>query len=449
MLVLIDFISIGSAILLIILLRSSVSLSVLLHQSMFVLFVMVGQMSYRISSDTQYDTLVYLVTSVVCLIYLFILSMLSIIANKGRRQNERFIDICKRLNDSAWIFPIAAWVLIQILLILKYGISSLYLFQHQDPTNSSMTYLDQSASSLTALLGYGAIVVFIVKAITIQGFITNKANAAIALSFALPNFVLGASALGARRFLLSLLLLAAVLIVRKFNLLRLLRRHFLSVLLLIALPLLGSWYFQHIRNNLADKEVVYLVTSNSVVDQLKGVGNFLVPTESSDLAAEYFRSTPFGLLSDGMQGLLENRIIISGEIVWNSIQVTIPRIVFETKPDEMTDELIAREFGIPFNPLTDDLSSSVLAIGIADFGWIGIPLAAVFMFLTISLVERLAVRQGYRILSIPFLGAWFIIIFGVEASLVQELATIRDAVTEFVVLWVIGIFWQYRRVSAR
>ena len=84
MLTLIDITTIGFSLLLIVSLRSSFSLGVLLHQSMFVLFVMVGQMSYRISSDAQYDTLLYIVTNVVCFVYLFILSMLSLISNKGR-----------------------------------------------------------------------------------------------------------------------------------------------------------------------------------------------------------------------------------------------------------------------------------------------------------------------------------------------------------------------------
>ena len=79
MLSLIDLISIGLAVLLVISLNSSVRLGVLLHQIMFILFVMVGQISYRISSDTQYDITLYIVTSLVCVTYLFMLSMLSLL----------------------------------------------------------------------------------------------------------------------------------------------------------------------------------------------------------------------------------------------------------------------------------------------------------------------------------------------------------------------------------
>jgi hypothetical protein len=441
MLTLIEITTIGFSLLLIVSLRSSVSLGVLLHQSMFVLFVMVGQMSYRISSDAQYDTLLYIVTNVVCFVYLFILSMLSIISNKGRSNSVQIIDICKRLNDRSWTFPIATWLLIQILLIYKYGISSLYLFRYEDLAQSGLTYFDQSASTLSALLGYGAIVIFIVKSVTIQQFVSSKTNIAIALAFVIPNFILGGSGMGARRFMLSLLLLFAVLIIRKSNLLH---KYFLKVLVLVALSLLGSWYFQNIRNNAGSFEVVNLVSSESVIDQLKGIGKFLAPTESPDVVTDYFRSTPFDLVSQAMSQLLENRISVSGDIAWNSIQVIVPRIFFETKPDEMTDDLIASELGIPFNPLTDDLPASVLAITIADFGWSGIPLAAIISFLSIALIEWLVVRQGYRILSIPFFGAWFSIVFGVETSLVQVFAIIRDAVTVFMVLWVIYTFWRYR-----
>ena len=163
----------------------------------------------------------------------------------------------------------------------------------------------------------------------------------------------------------------------------------------------------------------------------------------------YFRSTPFDLVSEAISQLLENRISISGDIAWNSIQVIVPRIFFETKPDEMTDDLIASKLGIPFNPLTDDLPASVLAITIADFGWSGIPLAAIISFLSIALIEWLVTRQGYRILSIPFFGAWFSIVFGVETSLVQVFAIIRDALTVFMILWVICTFWRYRWVGQR
>ena len=449
MLSLIDLISIGLAVLLVISLNSSVRLGVLLHQIMFILFVMVGQMSYRISSDTQYDITLYIVTSLVCVTYLFILSMLSLLANKRRSRNARFIDICRQLGDKAWTFPIAAWFLFQVLLIYKYGISSLYLFRYVDPNQSSLTYLNQSALTLTTLLGYGAIVVFVVKAITVKQFVSNKTNIAIALAFVVPNFILGGSGMGARRFMLSLLLLAALLIIRKSNAFLLFHKRSLKVIALVALSLIGSWYFQNIRNNSWNVEVVQLISSDSVIEQLQGVGKFLVPTESPEVEADYFRKTPFGLLYDAMSRLVENNVTISGGVVWNSIQVIIPRIIFKSKPDEMTDELIASELRIPFDPLTEDLSSSVLAIGIADFGWIGIPLAAIISYMSISFLEWLVVLQGYRILSIPFLGAWFSIVFGVETSLFQVLATIRDAVTGFMVLWVIGMFWRYRWVVSR
>jgi hypothetical protein len=292
-------------------------------------------------------------------------------------------------------------------------------------------------------------VVFVVKAVTVQQFISSKTNITIALAFVIPNFILGGSGMGARRFMLSLLLLAALLIIRKSNAFLLLHRDALKVIALVGLSLIGSWYFQNIRNNSGDPEVAQLISSDSVIEQFQGVGKFLVPTGSPEVEAEYFRKTPFGLLYDAMSQLVENNIAISGGVVWNSIQVIIPRIVFRSKPDEMTDELIASELRIPFDSLKDDLSSSVLAIGIADFGWIGIPMAAIISYMSISLLEWLVVRQRYRILSIPFLGAWFSIVFGVETSLVQVLATIRDAATGFIVLWVIGMSWRYMRVASR
>ena len=449
MLSLIDLIAIGLAVLLVISLSSSVRLGVLLHQIMFILFVMVGQMSYRISSDTQYDMTLYIVTSIVCVTYLFMLSMLSLPAVKGRSCNLMFVDICRRLGDKAWTFPITAWFVFQILLVYKYGISSLYLFRYQDPTQSSLTYLDQSVLTLTTLLGYGAIVVFVVKAVTVEQFVSKKTNIAIALAFVMPNFILGGSEMGARRFMLSLLLLAALFIIRKSNAFFLFHKHSLKVVALVAFSLIGSWYFQNIRNNFGNLEVAQLISSDSVIEQFQGVGKFLVPTESPEMVTVYFRKTPFDLLYDAMSQLVENNVTISGGVVWNSVQVVIPRIIYKSKPDEMTDELIASELRIPFDPLTQDLSSSVLAIGIADFGWIGIPLAAIISYMSISFLEWLVVRQGCRILSIPFFGAWFSIVFGVETSLFQVLATIRDAATLFVVLWVIGMFWRYIWVAPR
>ncbi|MFQ5644133.1 MAG: hypothetical protein ACE5FQ_10625, partial [Thiogranum sp.] len=445
----IDFISIGLAALLVISLNSSVRLGVLLHQIMFILFVMVGQMSYRISSGTQYDITLYIVTCLVCVAYLFMLSMLSLLAYKRRRCNAGLVDACRQLGDKAWTLPIAIWFLFQVLLIYKYGISSLYLFRYADPNQSGLTYLNQSVLTLTTLLGYGAIVVFVVKSVTVKQFVSNKANIAIALAFIVPNFILGGSGMGARRFMLSLLLLAALLIIRKSSAFLILHKQFLKVILLVVLSFIGSWYFQNIRNNSGSFEVAQLISSDSVIEQLQGVGKFLIPAESPEVEADYFRKTPFGLLYDAMSRLVENNLTASGRVVWNSIQVVMPRIIFKSKPDEMTDELIASELRIPFDPLADDLSSSVLAIGIVDFGWIGIPMAAIISYISISLLEWLVVRQGYRILSIPFLGAWFSIVFGVETSLVQVLATIRDAVTAFMVLWIIGMFLRYRWVVPR
>ena len=249
--------------------------------------------------------------------------------------------------------------------------------------------------------------------------------------------------------MLSLLLLAGVLIIRKSKSVVLFHKHSLMMLVLVALSLLGSWYFQNIRNNSGQLDVMRLISSESVIDQLNGVGKFLVPADSPDMEADYFRKTPFGLLYDATSQLAENNIAISGGVVWNSIQVIVPRMFFDSKPDEMTDEIIAGELRIPFNPLTDDLSSSVLAIGIADFGWIGIPLAALISYFSISLLEWLVVREGYRVLSIPFIGAWFSVVFGAETSLVQILASIRDAASVFVVLWLIGMFWRHRRIMPR
>jgi len=64
--------------------------------------------------------------------------------------------------------------------------------------------------------------------------------------------------------------------------------------------------------------------------------------------------------------------------------------MYGSKPDEMTDELLASKLRIPFDLLTDDLSSSILAIVIAC--------------MSIAFLEWLVLRQGYGILCVPFWG---------------------------------------------
>ena len=180
---------------------------------------------------------------------------------------------------------------------------------------------------------------------------------------------------------------------------------------------------------------------------MEGVGKFLIPVDSPEAEVTFFRGTTFSLIYDSTTQLLEDRISFSGNLVWHSIQVIVPRIFYEDKPDEMTDELIAKQLRISFDPGIDDLSTSVLAIGIADFGWVGIPFSACIVYLTISLFEYVLVQRRGGALSIPFLGAWFVIIFGVETSLVGFLGFIRDAAIAFIMLWIVdkGISWRRGR----
>lgn len=415
--------------------RTGVSWGVLLHQIMFVLFVYVVHVLHQLSSESAYDLPVYIISCAVVVVYIYGIFVASLVVNNTIKYNRNFFDFCINLPDWKWVSAIFAWCFFQAILVAKYGFENLYGFHTylSHGRDVEISYIDRSLNGLLSILSSGAFVVFVIKIVSHSKFEFRRVCYAAALLFFIPNFAFGASAIGARRFVLATALLGSLIyIISHAGVFRLGQAAKIAkVFGVVVLSIFLSSYFQAIRQNASNPEIAFLLTEPALEKKLEGAGRFLVPNFDAESDLNMFRGTPFDLIYDAVNGILDGKIQVTGDVTVHSLLVSIPSAIFPSKPVDETDLLISQMVGIPFT----DLSTSILGIYLVDFGWLGLPISICFSLIIIQLLFWYSSRFSKSILSLPFVGGWFYVVFGVETSLVGVLATLRDSFLCFGLLW--------------
>lgn len=435
--------------------RLGVGIGATLHSIIFVLLVPGLQMMWRAESETQYEVAVYVAAHLVAVTYL-VLFNLGVLWLRGSRVSDYpLVVTIVTIKDSLWHGTLVLWIAWQAYLIGKYGIVNLYVFKAYSAgagTGYDLTYFDQVASSMLTTLALGAVLVYLTKLVSIRGYRFGFVRLTLVGVFLCTFLVFGGATLGVRRTVLFLALFALIVhvVLRRGHMFHWFRQKWRHVFLAVISVWTFAIYYQKIRVNFDDPEIAGLILSGSPREQFVGAMRYAIPQAEPPAgeSAAMLRLGPFDLI----YGLVETDQTLWGDLLWLSIQTVVPRLVMPNKPDVNVDEMIADRLGVvpPGDYLVPDLSTSVLAVFIADFGYGGVILAAGLMAVALVLLTRVIPRAKHHpLVLLGVLAMWFQQAANVEGDIVAVLAGLRDVL--LLVLIVLPLDWVIRaaKLAAR
>jgi len=418
---------------------------VIVHMAFFIVFVETLHLAGLFKGNHQnYDIVYYLLAHLSIFLYLviFVLSMLCLKGLRLLPPQERFFKSATHIKDSWLIAAFFGWLLIKAYLVTKYGVSAFSLFKQMAGKDIILHY---TAWWETPLEGYlrafamGASVVYVVKAVSVRGY--WKGHWAVSLAFVLfvsINVGTHSSIIGPRRFMLMLVLIGLVTAAWREG--KQTTRYLLTRwhrVLIAGLMLFGlAAYYQSIRNNFFQPEIANKLLSGNLVTFASGIGQGMVPISKRERVskdAKMFRSGPLEAIYLVIERRNEESLGTGGDITANALRMITPRIITaKNKEDINADDFLEKDMSItPAGPyLVSDVATSLIAIFMADFGFIGVliaPMVMAFSFVVFLHVPRKGLLS-HPLMVLFFFSALLIIAANVEGSLVSVLVVFRDAI---------------------
>jgi len=358
--------------------------------------------------------------------------------------------LASRVSATAVSLVLLAWIAIKIHLVAKYGVSA-FVVIGSVAGEDKLLFIEPLDAAVATYAGYfavGAAVAYFIR--VVSGSIKwNHPTGAVVAIFLTAYVMTGETQLGARRFILLLVILCLSIAVAKRSnhatgrqsQARLYRLIILSVMLAGGF----SVYYQLIRNNFYSEQNAQRLLSGEPLAILAAVADSIVPSNDSNSESEeqaQLRPGPFELLGKLSDRLLDGRRTTDGEIIWRSAQIVIPRLLMTgDKESFSTDIFVSAAFDVEPEGqyIEPDLPMSLAAIFLADFGFMGVLITPVIVLLAISLMSYTLKRLG------PLSAAYVIVIFGamfqvigiVEGELIAFLATFREFIA-LIVLVLLG-----------
>jgi hypothetical protein len=427
------------------------------------IFVLVSHVVWRLSAFVSYDGGIYLIAHVINLTFLV---AMAVMARQPSMDRPLFQGI-SGLHPYALVVPILIYFAFNAYHLVKYGrMATLNLSEGSGSTSFTRDSLDEAISQLITPIASGAALGIVIRLAVDARAIANRGLSFAFGAYMLFNLAVGASGAGGRR---TLLILAIAFMLAKIGsapggIAVIMRRNARTIVTSALLCLLLAGYYQQIRNNADLRDVQVRLAAEDLWTRLDGLRMLLTPGKAAELRGgetpEFInRSGPFDLLVALVDGRLRLGRSTDGEITAYSFEMVMPRVFYPDKPQYDTDDIIANHFNVtPANLFwasgqffqTVDYSTSVLAVLFADFGWIGIFLAAGVTALAMRLVTRIFVLMPRNpIIALGALGAMFDLVSLMEGTLVTLLSLIR-ALTIFIVLGsVVELLWFRPRVPIR
>lgn len=427
--------------------RHGVGLGATLHSIIFILFVPGLQTLWRVESTLHYEVDTYIAAHLLVLAYLGLFNLCVLWLRRTQGSNHSFLASLTRVSDGVWMKAVGVWLAWQVYLIGKYGIVNLYAFKYETAGAADeqvLTYIDASLNTMLTTIALGAVLVYIAKSVLKHGYWLGVVRTTLVSAFLVFYLIFGETALGVRRTLMLLVLFALLVHVVLYHrdVYRWIRWNWRRVLLVMIGVVSFAIYYQAIRGNIADQEVVDLLLSGSPMDKVEGILRYSVPQtdESVQESTPLIRSGPFDLV----YRLIVNGRSTNGELLMLSIETVVPRVFVADKPDINVDDIIADRLGIvpEWDYLAPDLPTSILSIFLADIGFVGVVVAAALMAGALALLTLLIPRlTRHPLVLLGALAVWFQVAGNVEGELVPVLAGLRDllllAVIMFPIDWVI------------
>lgn len=426
--------------------QSSGSVFVLLHLVFVALFVP-GLHLAALRTPLEWESHSYLAAHAAWVIYVWVFYGLTVWLKDRMLSDGPILELARSTPDTWLIGLFVTWVGFKVYLISVYGVNAFAAWRVlEGPETSFVRYAgwQTAVDQCLAVMGAGACVIYVVKAVTVPGYWTRASVTLPMLAFFLPYMVALESPIGSRRFVMMLALICLLVMWRQAGeaLLPWVRKNWGRVALVMVAVLAVSLYYQSVRNNIYQADIASRLTSKETSTVLKGVGMTLVPPVlmpnlSSGVIAEVGRAGfinrdgPLRLTYRIIKARLEGQPGTGGDITRLSFIGIVPRaIAGNSKLYVNADDVIASEMHIvPEGPyLVPDLTTSLPAIFVADFGGLGVlmaPLAMALGFLSLYVIARMRVAQGAPWLLF-WLGSLTLFVGSVETDLGGILATIRN-----------------------
>lgn len=417
--------------------RARIESALIAHLVFFLLLMQGLELSSGLGTERKLDLSIYVLSHVLVTAYLGGVVIVGLTVRKSNRR-ERMISTLAACPAWAWKASLALWTLVKAYLLGKYGPLAFYAMQAQlaeAGEQFNIEYQDVVLNAFVGVIASGGVLAFIARVVARPSEKQSPFSWLIVIVFLALYLLLGEAAQGARRTLALLAIFAVVgyMSLRRGEFALSWRRQWISVVALAAGIAFASAYYQVARNNVGLPEVVDKIASTSWVERASALLIILNPTSEASSAEPYvfLREGPFGLMYDVTDRVYSADRLTHGELLQLSLAKIVPRVLWSDKPESDIDEVIADRLDIsPVGPfLTIDLSTSTLAILVADFGILGLIFASI-LAATVMLGLVMAMQKLRGRPSLVVLAAGYLLqnVANVEGSLVTPFSTVRDFV---------------------
>lgn len=440
----------------------------IVHMLFFVIFMNILHLArLLVNNNLHYDLVYYLITQVVLLIYLglFALGMLWLKTMRLAPSQGRIFRAAMCISDGWLIAAFSGWLIVKAYLAIKYGVSAFSLFGGLAGGNIVLHFYawwETPVEFYARAFAVGACGIYVIKAILEKGYWRKHWPTSMAFFTFFAVFISTASSdIGTRRFMLLLVILGLVTIAwrDKKTTSRYLISRWRSVFV-VGIVLMGvAGYYQVIRNNFTQPDISDKLLSSNPLTFAEGVGLAMLPVPSSERVskpAKFLREGPLDIVYDVIQRRGYGNPGTDGEITANAFTTVIPRIIVgKEKKVINADAFLANKMHItPSGPyLVSDVATSLLAIFIADFGYLGALLAPMLILLSLTIFARIPQKGllAFPPLILFFFSALLHLSANVEGSLVPVLSTFRDAAILILILLPVSLLYAsvFRRASGR
>jgi len=397
-------------------------------------FVMVTLVFVYGLPDQQYsmnvDVEVLALTHFLMLAYLL---MVMLIARGRSGSLNDVIACCTAIPSRALVVIALAWLSVRAYLLVRHGPAALLFSRAQLEQATGLVEFasfEVAISSITTLLLLGAIALVAIRHAAGHGVGSRLVTVSLLLMLVLI-IVANESPIGSRRLLLVLAALWVAVVWARFGLSPRAwtwRQRARLAFVGLAVALLSVYYQQVRYNDISD-----LLSADHPIEVIAGVWKFASTFDqgTSQEDVQFLRSGSLDFFAKVVEVALINGKSTGGEATAFSLALAVPKALYPgEKPIGDVDQILESHLQIyPDRPVLNvDYSTSLPAIGVADFGPVGVVPAALLLGL-------LFVAAGQAMRSFAFgpyarivgLGLMIQLIGSQEVSLTGVLSAARDA----------------------
>ena len=419
---------------------------VTVHIGFFVLFMQGLHLARLFGSEVNsYDYGFYVATNVVVFLYLVLLVIGLVVVKRYVLTDQELVDLAVRISNKWLVLAPLSWIAFKAYLVTKYGASAFVILRQASGDEVSFQYAawwEMPVETYIGVFAIGASVAYAIKCISIRGYWKKLLIAIPFILFFTAYLFLHEAGVGPRRFvvLLAMIVLVAMAHRARKSPVDYLCQRWKSVLVILIVVFSFSFYYQAIRSNFHDPEIMENLLTNNPLKFAAGVRKFFQPSAEISSTTKFLRDGPFNILYRVIEARGEGSSGTEGEIIKESMLGVIPRILLGQKKRFVhADELFESRMSItPKGPyLKSDIATNILAIFIADFGFL---LLFVPPFIILGgLVFATFLIRNRQLSWGPFSLFWISMMF-VFASMVETdfgsvLVTLRNAM--FVIMVII------------